>query len=149
MKVNPICVYRLSARKKVFLIGAIFLLELAFLGLILIGLLKGYYLIVGVLLFWALMNIVTALQCCTSSISIFTNHCVVKTWLHPKGVKIEWKKIEEIYFRHYTLFNDQRIVIRYNDNKQKPRQIVVLCDESDYIEDMIQYLDSKTKIRKY
>jgi hypothetical protein len=57
--------------------------------------------------------------------------------------------MDEVYFRHYMPLSNQRILIKYRDKRNKQRTIVVLCDESDYIEDIIPFLKENTKIRKY
>ena len=84
-----------------------------------------------------------------SGISIYLDHIIVTSWMHPLGKRIEQGDIDEVFFRHYAILNSQRIVIKYHNDKKRQKEMVVLCDESDYIEDMTAYLRSETKVRRY
>lgn len=149
MKEKPLQSYRLSKAKKLLLCSLIFLLEICSLLIIIAAFLKGYNTTGYIVSFWFLVNIFTFVQCLISQISIYSDYCIVKSWNHPAGLQIPLSSISEVYFRHATMFNNQRIVIKYADVTNKQKEIVVLCDESDYIDDMASLLNPQTKVRKY
>ena len=149
MKDSALQTYQLSASKKVLIISLIYLFVLCCIGLAILAYIRGYYETAGIIAFWSIVTIFSGIQCGMSRLRVYDNYCVIRSVFHSHGLKLEWEQIDEVLFRHYAPFNIQRLVIKYHDSKHKRREKVVLCDETDYIEDVIPYLHSNTKVRKY
>ena len=141
--------FHLSLGMKLIIVSLLLILVLSAIGFAFVTYLRGscYYSIS--FLISASIGFIVILQCCVSSMVASSDCCIIKSWNHLKGLVINWEDIDEVYFRHYMPLNNQRILIKYRDKRDKQRAIVVLCDESDYIEDIIPFLKENTKIRKY
>lgn len=151
MKAEPLYLFKLSKANKIVLSSIIPMPMLGVLILMayccIVG--KYAYVVMGLL---ALVGLgLVLMKILYSSMEVYKDYCVVKTELHPiAGVRIPWSDVEEIFFRHSSFSGNQRIVLFYHTlTEQKSQKLVVLCDESDYIEDVIPLLDSHTRVRKY
>lgn len=149
MKNNTTLKFHLRLEMKLLIVSLLLILVLSALGFAFVNYLRGAYYYTISLLISASIGLIPILQCCVSSMVANSDYCIIKSWNHLKGLVINWEDIDEIYFRHYMPLNNQRILIKYRDKKNKQKTIVVLCDESDYIEDIIPFLKDNTKIRKY
>lgn len=141
--------FHLRLEMKLLIVSLLLILVLSALGFAFVNYLRGAYYYTISLLISASMGLIPILQCCVSSMVANSDYCIIRSWIHLKGLVINWENVDEVYFRHYIPLSNQRILIKYRDKKNKQKTIVVLCDESDYIEDIIPFLKENTKIRKY
>lgn len=146
---NTTLKFHLRLEMKLIIVSLLLILVLSALGFAFVSYLRGAYYYSISLLISASIGLIPILQCCVSNMVANSDYCIIRSWNHLKGLVINWENIDEIYFRHYMPLNNQRILIKYRDEKNKQKTIVVLCDESDYIEDIIPFLKENTKIRKY
>lgn len=140
MKDSALQTYQLSASKKVLIISLIYLFVLCCIGLAILAYIRGYYETAGIIAFWSIVTIFSGIQCGMSRLRVYDRYCVIRSVFHPRGIKIDWKHIDRIYFRHYAPFLTQRVIIKYRNNKLRLREKVILCEETDNINDLKLYL---------
>lgn len=145
----PQQIFRLSKKIKFVIIYLFLLFGICILWLAAMTYFRGEYLYTIACLINVLIGLIIPVQCCLSSMFVYPDYCVIKSWNHPTGVIIQWEDIDEVYFRHHAILNNQKIVVKYRSKNNKLNTMVVLCDESNYIEDIVPYLKSNTRIRKY